>query len=329
MAYVVERTSKSPAPPATWLLPRPRGPDPLGRHPRATRRAAERAAHREEQKVLAGSWRDASLGAVSFHDYVETDWLPSKHIEPTTMAAYASNLNKHFYPFLGRKPMYQIPRPWSRTGSPKPPPAGCRPARSASTTPCCTRSSNVRSATSHRVQPLRAHRAPQGHRAQIPHPHPDRVRPVGPRDPRPAPAPDRDRDRDRHALGRAHRAPAPAHRLPQKVVTVEETIIEVSTSTPPPASATSPSPTPRTTNPAPSGSTTTGSRQSRTTQHPHHRSRRPALHHQRGHPDLTQHLPHPRLAPRRQGQRHRLPRPHARPPPRPRLLATRRRIRPS
>ena len=44
----------------------------------ATRRAAERAANREEQKVLAGSWRDASLGAISFRDYVEQDWLPQQ-----------------------------------------------------------------------------------------------------------------------------------------------------------------------------------------------------------------------------------------------------------
>jgi hypothetical protein len=40
--------------------------------------------------VLAGSWRDASLGAVSFPNHVEQDWLPSKHIEPTTRAAYVS-----------------------------------------------------------------------------------------------------------------------------------------------------------------------------------------------------------------------------------------------
>ncbi len=43
-----------------------------------------------------------------FREYVETDWLPSKHIEPTTKAAYVSNLNKHFYPFFGRKQLHQI-----------------------------------------------------------------------------------------------------------------------------------------------------------------------------------------------------------------------------
>ena len=45
-------------------------------------------------------------------------------------------------------------------------------------------------------------------------------------------------------------------------------------------------------------------------------------------PDLPQHLPHPGLAARRQGRRARLQRPHARPAPRPRLLAPRRRLRP-
>jgi integrase len=86
--------------------------DPEGRQRSAgtfpSKRAAERAGNREEQRVLAGSWRDHSLGEVRFRDYVETEWLPSKHIEPTTRAAYVSNLTKHFYPFLGRKQLHQI-----------------------------------------------------------------------------------------------------------------------------------------------------------------------------------------------------------------------------
>ena len=68
--------------------------DPEGRTRSAgtfsSHRAAERAGHREEQRVLAGNWRDHSLGAIPFRQYVENDWLPSKHIEPTTKAAYAS-----------------------------------------------------------------------------------------------------------------------------------------------------------------------------------------------------------------------------------------------
>jgi integrase len=86
--------------------------DPEGRQRSAgtfsSKRAAERAGNREEQRVLAGSWRDHSLGEVRFRDYVETEWLPSKHIEPTTKAAYQSNLDRHFYPFLGRKQLHQI-----------------------------------------------------------------------------------------------------------------------------------------------------------------------------------------------------------------------------
>lgn len=74
----------------------------------SSHRAAQRAANREQQRVLAGSWRDHSLGEVRFREYVETDWLPSKHIEPTTRAAYVSNLTKHFFPFFGRKQLNQI-----------------------------------------------------------------------------------------------------------------------------------------------------------------------------------------------------------------------------
>src|SRR3954449_7000637 len=107
VAYVVERKRNDGT---TRILACYRDPEgrvrSAGTH--ATRRAAERAAHREEQRVLAGSWRDASLGAVTFRNYVEGDWLPSKHIEPTTKAAYVSNLNRHFYPFFGKKLMYQI-----------------------------------------------------------------------------------------------------------------------------------------------------------------------------------------------------------------------------
>ena len=74
----------------------------------STRREAQRAAHREEQKVLAGSWHDTSLGDITFRDYVETEWLPHKHLEASTRAAYLSYLNKHFYPFFGNRPLNRI-----------------------------------------------------------------------------------------------------------------------------------------------------------------------------------------------------------------------------
>jgi hypothetical protein len=112
VAYVVERKRDDGT---TRFLACYRDPEgwvrSAGTH--ATRRAAERAAHREEQKVLAGSWRDASLGAITFRDYVENDWLPSKHIEPTTKAVYVSNLNRHLYPFRQEAdvPDHRLPGP--------------------------------------------------------------------------------------------------------------------------------------------------------------------------------------------------------------------------
>ena len=208
MAYVVERRKHDGT---TRFLACYRDPEgrirSAGTH--STRRAAERAGNREEQKVLAGSWRDASLGAISFHDYVETDWLPSKHIEPTTKAAYVSNLNKHFYPFFGKKLMYQITPSLVQDWVTQAAADGLSPAVDPQVPHHAALDLQTsRPRPAHRGQPVRAHRAAQGHRAEVPHPHPDRVRPAHRRDPRPAPAPGRDRDRDRHAVGRADRAPA-------------------------------------------------------------------------------------------------------------------------
>ena len=73
-----------------------------------SRRAAERAGQREEQRVREGRWHDYSLGATTFREYVERTWLPSKHIELTTRAAYHSNLDKHFFPFFGSRQMGRI-----------------------------------------------------------------------------------------------------------------------------------------------------------------------------------------------------------------------------
>ena len=91
-------------------------------------------ANREEQQVLAGRWLDAARGEITFRDYVETVWLPSRHIEATTRAGVPSYLNKHFFPFFGHRQMAKILPSTSRTGSPRPPPAGCRRGASASTT---------------------------------------------------------------------------------------------------------------------------------------------------------------------------------------------------
>jgi len=86
--------------------------DPDGRTRSAgsfsTRRDAERAAQREEQKVLAGAWHDSTQGEITFRDYVETEWLPNKQIEASTRAGYMNYLNKHFYPFFGHRQMNRI-----------------------------------------------------------------------------------------------------------------------------------------------------------------------------------------------------------------------------
>ena len=74
----------------------------------STRRDALRAANREEQKVLAGAWHDTTLGEVTFADYVKREWLPNKHVEASTRAAYISYLNKHFYPYFGDRKLNRI-----------------------------------------------------------------------------------------------------------------------------------------------------------------------------------------------------------------------------
>jgi len=86
--------------------------DPEGRQRSAgtysSRRAAERAGNREDAKVREGAWHDHSRGEVTFAEYVETVWLPSKQVETSTLAAYRSYLDKHFIPTFGRRPMGKI-----------------------------------------------------------------------------------------------------------------------------------------------------------------------------------------------------------------------------
>src|SRR3954465_13044260 len=86
--------------------------DPEGRQRSAgtysSRRAAVRAANREEAKARDGAWHDSSRGQVTFAEYVETVWLPSKQVETSTLAAYRSYLDKHFIHTFGRRPMGKI-----------------------------------------------------------------------------------------------------------------------------------------------------------------------------------------------------------------------------
>ena len=75
--------------------PGSRGCGPAGR----TRRGLRLRPH---------EWHDHSRGQVTFAEYVETVWLPSKQVETSTLAAYRSYLDKHFIPVFGRRPMGKI-----------------------------------------------------------------------------------------------------------------------------------------------------------------------------------------------------------------------------
>ena len=155
-------------------------------------------------------------------------------------------------------------------------------------------------------QPVRPHRAAQGHRSQDPHPDPRRVRTSPRRTPPAASADGRDADRGRTPLGRARRPQTPPHRLPPPHPhrrgdhrrALQEGLPH-RTALPRQA--------------LPQGQRTPHHRRPpglarpdrRPHRHPPHRSRRPALPHQGRHPHLPQHLPHPHLATRRQSLRHR------------------------
>src|SRR5215211_3248613 len=106
MAYAFRRENKG-TPSFTGVYEGPDGSRrSAGTFP--SRRAALRAAQREEQAVREGKWRDRSLGEITFEAYVENSWFPSKHLEATTRAAYRSYLDRHFLPFFGSRSMGRI-----------------------------------------------------------------------------------------------------------------------------------------------------------------------------------------------------------------------------
>ena len=86
--------------------------DPAGRGRSAgtftSRREAERAGRRAESKVEDGSWLDRRAGRITFQDYVEQVWWPSRHLEVSTKAGYRANLDKHFLPYFGAMAMADI-----------------------------------------------------------------------------------------------------------------------------------------------------------------------------------------------------------------------------
>ncbi len=74
----------------------------------ATRREAERAALRQADKVLDGSWLDPRAGRIGFQQYAYEVWLPSRHLEANTRAGYLSYLRRHFVPFFGSTPLAEV-----------------------------------------------------------------------------------------------------------------------------------------------------------------------------------------------------------------------------
>ncbi|GGC14021.1 tyrosine-type recombinase/integrase [Cellulomonas sp. APG4] len=73
-----------------------------------SRREAERAAMRAEERITDGTWVDRRAGRVTFRAYAEDVWLPSRHLEVSTLAAYRSYLRRHFIPFFGEMRLAQI-----------------------------------------------------------------------------------------------------------------------------------------------------------------------------------------------------------------------------
>jgi integrase len=86
--------------------------DPFGRKQAAgtfsTRRAALKAALQAEGTVENGTWVDPRAGRLTFREYAEEIWLPSRHVELTTRAGYASYLRNHFVPYFGPMPLARI-----------------------------------------------------------------------------------------------------------------------------------------------------------------------------------------------------------------------------
>ena len=74
----------------------------------ASRREAVKAGRRVDIRVEDGTWINPAAGRITFRDYVEQTWWPSRHLEVSTRAAYRSYLDRHFIPFFGHRPMSSI-----------------------------------------------------------------------------------------------------------------------------------------------------------------------------------------------------------------------------
>ena len=79
--------------------------DPEGRTRSAgthsTETAALKSAHAGEERVRRSEWLDPGAGKITFAQYAQEVWLPSRHLEVSTRAGYASYLRNHFVPYFG------------------------------------------------------------------------------------------------------------------------------------------------------------------------------------------------------------------------------------
>lgn len=74
----------------------------------ARERDALRAAQRQDDQLAEGKWLDPAAGKITFREYAEEVWLPSRHLEVSTRAGYLSYLRNHFVPFFGAMTLARI-----------------------------------------------------------------------------------------------------------------------------------------------------------------------------------------------------------------------------
>jgi integrase len=88
----------------TAIRPAPNAPP----GPSRPRVAATRAAYDAARTIKYSTWIDPKDGKVTFADYVEQAWWPSRHLEVSTAAAYRSNLDHHLIPYFAAYPLEAI-----------------------------------------------------------------------------------------------------------------------------------------------------------------------------------------------------------------------------
>src|SRR5450759_1470223 len=107
MGWVIQRTAHDGKTRYTAMFR-----DPYGRTRSAgtfaTSRDAGRAADRQGDTVSDGTWIDPAAGRITFQEYAEEIWLPSRHLEVTTRAGYQSYLRNHFVPYFGHMRLARI-----------------------------------------------------------------------------------------------------------------------------------------------------------------------------------------------------------------------------